>query len=1449
MCPSRGRFVSAFFSLPLRLLVFLLALALPPTQAAVSASDLLTYVGGTGTGQTLTTTAYSLTMVANDTGVVVSLSYEGGKAGEVGWLGWGTGTAMTDSDIIVLWPTLSSSSLAWTLSHRTASSTVMPTIVDSANADDPSASSDGNFRVVASLSSSSEDDSPAVVTFERLLSLPEGYEGGENYQLEAAVNQEIIYAYGDTNPGDAAQDADFEQHSLDMMGATYMDLSASFTADTAAIDAPLTPVKDSGGSSSSSGSSSTGSSSSGSSGTSGSSTGSSEDDGTAAATGTASAGSTGSTGSSSSSSSSSGSSSSGSSSSSSSSSSKFSYSTVVLIHGCCAGAAWGFLAPLGVLFARYGRGPPGTTLFRFPWHFGMQTWIVSPLTFGAGLLALWAVSLKTTTTSETYAHKTIGFAFIGALVVQDLLGFIKRLQAHGPGQPRSLVGWLHIILGVSLILVGFYQVYLGIQRYGSASDLVVYGLYACIALFTLAYAGSLVSTLLNPSGGPPPPAARSRRSSSSRSHHPAHYSGQTSLEPSYNLFAGVDEERDLQRAARQQEIESRVLDQQLHQALPSFAAFDLAPEEGVVAEGSRSRQPSGHNQQQWAVPATALAHVPVQQHQRFVPPPPGDFALPSLPSAFPSQQYLPPVQPTPPTPLPYPPTAQNGFPAWLYQQATPAMDGSSVVSGLGQTRAASGDYGQCLWLPGAGDEQYGGEEQLPYGLGASSSQLPPENPYPSFPPALPPPQSYSSFSIASHAHQPIPQRPPQQQQQDLSMANKFKQYWQQEAPVPSLSPQLPPHPHFPPTPHSELGLSPTSILDSSRRSTALFGVPPPFSPPEGSQWPTPALTPQGAFPPYLQSAVEQQPPPPMPHYNFPAPPAPELPLAYPNSHLATTINPLTLPVTPVDPLPPQPPHLPSLAIPQLDPAPVASTSVLPSSGVVDFAASNQILSQASAPKRSRLESNVKHPAAKSANAATANPRPGKKLTVDLPAACVVCSKPIARLILRGKKHEIDVPHAPVFTCSACHSNSTASPSSHDSPPSDAAPTASTSKRPSIAKPKPPSFRKKNKRLDDSSAVTACDVCLRDIAVGGVLPSPVDNPPPSARIDFLIEVICSSCDSKYRRCSDCGGGGGSRSGTGKWRSKELFPQGRKTCSLSHQRLGAFPDMVYDVVPVASIPKDEIDEISSQCGLMFKNQMLAGICIPEVLEQNGAIYTTFEQAETRAKMGWMGLDPLLRYDIEGTTGIRRYLATRTCTPNRRKSAKEEESPPVPRKENPVVLKDGKEIAGYILAEWEIKIGHVFLAIVIPWDPTGETFDATTLLIGAMVRRVDADIKVMNKELASKGEPLVPELKNVWTMLFFKKESRMLSSLVKKREFMFIEDFVRKYPETDLKLFPPHRPCYIPVERQPGWHILVRRQKIYADGRFDDWNARRGKEEERGKKKELRVKAKKQTEGAAV
>jgi len=137
--------------------------------------------------------------------------------GDMGWAGFGVGSSMSDSDIIIVWPNSDSS---WTLSHRRATTTALPLLLGDA-VDPPQTDSTGLLSIVPSLSSSDSSDSPAVVTFTRPLSPDvDGYTTAPNFELKREINQGIIFAMGDENPGSDKQDTDLQQHALDHMGGS-----------------------------------------------------------------------------------------------------------------------------------------------------------------------------------------------------------------------------------------------------------------------------------------------------------------------------------------------------------------------------------------------------------------------------------------------------------------------------------------------------------------------------------------------------------------------------------------------------------------------------------------------------------------------------------------------------------------------------------------------------------------------------------------------------------------------------------------------------------------------------------------------------------------------------------------------------------------------------------------------------------------------------------------------------------------------------------------------------------------------------------------------------------------------------------------------------------------------------------------------------------------------------
>lgn len=112
-------------------------------------------------------------------------------------------------------------------------------------------------------------------------------------------------------------------------------------------------------------------------------------------------------------------------------------------------------------------------------------------------LAFWAVSSKESSTSTTHPHKLIGWIFVAAVLLQDGLG-ARTHASHGPpGTGRKIQGWLHIVLGVALISIGvrlnsyvqlaenaltvserqFFQVHLGMERYGIPDGFLTYAYY------------------------------------------------------------------------------------------------------------------------------------------------------------------------------------------------------------------------------------------------------------------------------------------------------------------------------------------------------------------------------------------------------------------------------------------------------------------------------------------------------------------------------------------------------------------------------------------------------------------------------------------------------------------------------------------------------------------------------------------------------------------------------------------------------------------------------------------------------------------------------------------------------------------------------------------------------------------------------------------------------------
>ncbi|KAJ3094027.1 hypothetical protein HDU97_008675, partial [Phlyctochytrium planicorne] len=74
-------------------------------------------------------------------------------------------------------------------------------------------------------------------------------------------------------------------------------------------------------------------------------------------------------------------------------------------------------------------------------------------------------------------------------------------------------------------------------------------------------------------------------------------------------------------------------------------------------------------------------------------------------------------------------------------------------------------------------------------------------------------------------------------------------------------------------------------------------------------------------------------------------------------------------------------------------------------------------------------------------------------------------------------------------------------------------------------------------------------------------------------ELRVEPICRRCKEKYRFCTECRGAAtGTKFRTGKWRPASLFAANRKTCRLSHVRLGSSVTSIEVVNAPYGIPDD-------------------------------------------------------------------------------------------------------------------------------------------------------------------------------------------------------------------------------------------------------------------------------------
>ncbi|GJN94397.1 hypothetical protein Rhopal_007477-T1 [Rhodotorula paludigena] len=340
-------------------------------------------------------------------------------------------------------------------------------------------------------------------------------------------------------------------------------------------------------------------------------------------------------------------------------------------------------------------------------------------------------------------------------------------------------------------------------------------------------------------------------------------------------------------------------------------------------------------------------------------------------------------------------------------------------------------------------------------------------------------------------------------------------------------------------------------------------------------------------------------------------------------------------------------------------------------------------------------------------------------------------------------------------------------------------------------------------VDESEGVLACDVCRRDLATGSLQLVATGE-----AVGATIEVLCPHCESRYTRCSDCGGGGGSKG---------------------------------DIWPVSQLPTEQLPELVEMCRDLYYTNLLGTLAVPDMLESVSPIARSFAEIEKLCVDSWTTYEPLISDDIEATKGTRRYVALRWVRPtsrkkrNRKKNNASHDSngtsdaaaqagagqsspdepkaqlPPSPLVESPKsdvkLIREGKVLTGFILAELDLEWGMLYVTITLPTG-AGESYDASTRLMQTLVARVHEDVAAINADRALKQLAPYPPCTTAWTMHMTKRDSRIMSRLETRRGFIPLEDFLIKYPETDKTRFAPHRPTNFPPEFLRGWQVYAKR-----------------------------------------
>ncbi|KAJ3137662.1 hypothetical protein HK101_003863, partial [Irineochytrium annulatum] len=306
-------------------------------------------------------------------------------------------------------------------------------------------------------------------------------------------------------------------------------------------------------------------------------------------------------------------------------------------------------------------------------------------------------------------------------------------------------------------------------------------------------------------------------------------------------------------------------------------------------------------------------------------------------------------------------------------------------------------------------------------------------------------------------------------------------------------------------------------------------------------------------------------------------------------------------------------------------------------------------------------------------------------------------------------------------------------------------------------------------LGSDAAEIECALCESRQGVGRVK---MEN-----AVQMGLEVVCKLCRDEFQVCSHCGGG------AGQWRPKQLFSPGRKTCNLSHKRLGKpenFRYVVYEIpvhppgaemlpagttlnarlykdnamtsIPYTEMPVAEaIDQIVRDSEVTYNEAWMSLKALPYCMKDGRQF--TYDSLLARRATAFNNLETFIRGQHRPShtpTGpIRRYLAV-GFTPSA----------------NPA--SHGYDLTGLLALQWDVAARTASV---------GESAHHAKIYLSKasmLPHLITATIDSLARDaLGSRGALPCPE--HVWVRLY--KESRALSKVVRAMGLVPVEEYERR------------------------------------------------------------------------